>query len=104
MSFFRLDPFPDEQRQELFFEGQPLQFSAGDTVAGVLLSHGINEFRKTPLSGSSRGPWCLMGVCFECLVSIDGNENQRACMTAARAGMQVRRQIGPRHDAAGEKS
>ncbi|QRZ15106.1 (2Fe-2S)-binding protein [Paracoccus methylovorus] len=101
MPMFRLDPLAPEAGAELLFEGQPLRFWPGETVAGVLMAAGITSFRETPASGAARGPWCLMGVCFDCLVSIDGRENQRACMVPARAGMQVRRQIGARRDAAG---
>ena len=100
MPFIRLDPPAPGAGAELFFEGRPLRFRAGETVAGALMAAGITTFRETPVSGAGRGPWCLMGVCFDCLVSIDGRENQRACMVPARAGMQVRRQIGARRDAA----
>lgn len=82
------------------FEGRPLRFIRGETVAGALLASGVSQFRWTPVNRVERGPWCLMGICFDCLVSIDGHENQRACMVEARPGMTVRRQIGARQDAA----
>ena len=100
MAFIRLEPLPHDDAAELFFEDRPLRFAQGETVGGALLAAGIDTFRQTPVSGAERGPWCLMGVCFECLVSIDGVENQRACMKPARPGMQVRRQTGARNDAA----
>ena len=37
-----------------------------------------------------RGPFCMMGVCFDCLVEIDGVPNVQGCMTPVREGMQVR--------------
>jgi predicted molibdopterin-dependent oxidoreductase YjgC len=101
LPFIRLDPPTPEAGPELFFEGRPLRFRPGETVAGALMAAGVTAFRETPVSGAARGPWCLMGACFDCLVSIDGQDNQRACMVAARAGMKVRRQIGARRDAAG---
>ena len=79
-----------------------MSFRSGESVAGVLMAAGITYFRETPVSGSQRGPWCLMGVCYECLLRVDGHDNQRACMTTPRAGMVVERQIGARRDASGE--
>ncbi len=50
----------------------------------------------TPVTGSARGPYCMMGVCFDCLVEIDGEGNRQACMIEARDGMVVKRQMGAR--------
>jgi len=41
-----------------------------------------------------RGPFCLMGSCFDCLVEIDGIPNRQACMVEVTEGMTVRRQAG----------
>jgi sarcosine oxidase subunit alpha len=62
---------------------------AGDSVAAALLAAGVTRFRITPVRGVPRGPLCLMGVCFDCLVTIDGVGNRQACMTEVRDGMQV---------------
>ena len=78
------------------FDGRPMTARAGDTVAAALLVNGITACRETPVSGEPRAPYCLMGVCFECLVEIDGRQNQQACLTPAENGMVVRRQIGAR--------
>jgi predicted molibdopterin-dependent oxidoreductase YjgC len=86
------------------FEGKEIMATKGQSVAAVLLAEGIRSCRETPVSGDPRGPYCMMGVCFECLVVIDGEPNQQACMTAVRAGMVIERQhgvaqIGPQLDA-----
>ena len=73
------------------FEGAPVRGPQGSTVAAALLCAGVRAFRVTPVSGSLRGPFCLMGACFDCLVEIDGEPNQQACMTELRAGMRIRR-------------
>lgn len=78
------------------FEGQPLSAKPGDTVAAALLAAGIISCRTTPVSQSPRGPWCMMGVCFECLVEIDGTPNCQACQTTVVDGMRVARQQGAR--------
>ncbi len=83
----------------MYFEGQRLPFRAGDTVASALLVAGIDFFRVTPLSGATRAPYCLMGICYECLVSINGADNQRACQVLAEHDMFISRQTGARVDA-----
>lgn len=78
------------------FEGRPVEARAGDSVAAALLAAGVLAFRETPVSGAPRGPWCMMGVCFDCLVTVDGVGGRQACMTPAREGMRVERQSGGR--------
>jgi predicted molibdopterin-dependent oxidoreductase YjgC len=80
----------------LEIDGTPVHARAGDTVAAALLLAGRNDCRRTPVSGAARGPYCLMGVCFECLVSIDGVANRQACMEPVRAGMVVQTMAGAR--------
>lgn len=80
----------------LLIEGRTVQAHAGEMLATVLLRAGMDTFRETPVSGSPRGPLCLMGVCFDCLVEVDGQPNVQACMTPAQAGMTVRLQHGAR--------
>lgn len=77
----------------LYIEDQTIQVPAGDTVAAAILSAGLLPSRATPISNSQRAPYCLMGVCFECLVTIDGKENSQACMTQVQDGMRVSKQI-----------
>ena len=76
------------------FEGQRMQAFDGDTVAAALLANNYFDFRSTPISAAARGPFCMMGVCFECLLEIDGVQNCQACMVELRDGMRVKRQDG----------
>jgi predicted molibdopterin-dependent oxidoreductase YjgC len=76
------------------FEGEEMLARAGDTVAAALLAGSHWSFRTTPISGSRRGPFCMMGACFECLVEIDGVANRQACMVPVRDGMRIKRQSG----------
>jgi len=69
---------------------------AGDTVAAALLAAGVAYCRTTPVSGARRAPYCMMGVCFECLVTIDGVGNRQACLIPVRDGMRVETQQGAR--------
>lgn len=72
------------------FDGQTIEATPGMSVAAALLAHGTTTFRQTHTNGAGRGPFCLMGTCYECLVSID-TENVQACMVLAREGLCVKR-------------
>ena len=80
-------------RLTLTLDGNPVTAYTGETVAAVLLAEGFTATRTTP-GGEPRGVFCGMGVCFDCLVIVDGLPNTRACMTQVREGMDVRRQDG----------
>ncbi len=89
--FKRLAPGDDAQNRavEIVVNGRAVAAVEGDTVAAALLAAGELQFRMSPTAAEPRGPYCLMGVCFECLVTIDGRANRQACMTAVRPGMTV---------------
>lgn len=89
---------PDDQRAvvRLSFDGRAIDAREGDSVAAALLANGIVRFRTTPVSDAPRGPYCLMGTCFDCLVNIDGTANRQACMTPVSEGMAVQSQHGRR--------
>lgn len=76
-------------------DGAPITAQPGDTVAAVVLAHSGKAFRTTAHE-TPRVAYCMMGVCFECLLEIDGKANVQGCMTLAENGMVVRRQIGLR--------
>ncbi|MDP3886226.1 (2Fe-2S)-binding protein [Hydrogenophaga sp.] len=88
----------NEQRLavEIFVEGRAVSAREGDTLAAALLNAGVVPFRHTPVSGQPRAPLCLMGVCFDCLVEVNGAQNVQSCMVQVRAGMQVRLPNGAR--------
>ncbi|KAA0020691.1 (2Fe-2S)-binding protein [Salinicola corii] len=88
---------PEEGRTvTIEYEGRKLIARAGDTVAAALLASGIDRFRTTPVSQSPRGPWCMMGACFDCLLEIDGVPNRQGCQVTVVEGMTVRSQQGAR--------
>ena len=91
--FKRLDDKPHD-RINVTINGAPVQVPRGETVAAAVLAHGLGHTRSTPLTGASRAPFCLMCVCYECLMVIDGKPNQRACMQQVREGMRIDRQQG----------
>jgi predicted molibdopterin-dependent oxidoreductase YjgC len=68
--------------------GEPVQAYAGESIAAALMASGRRAFR-TDASGAPRGLFCGMGICFDCLVTVDGAPNVRACMTEVRDGCNV---------------
>ena len=83
----------DAGRIKVELDGVEVSVPAGVSVAAALLSLDAVPFRATPVSAAPRAPFCMMGVCFECLVEIDGEPGQRACQRQVAAGMRVRRQL-----------
>ena len=68
--------------------GQAVPARHGQTIAAALLAAGKRVFGRTGC-GQSRGLFCGMGVCFDCLVTVNGISEQRACMTLVQPGMQI---------------
>ncbi|MGI4985777.1 MAG: (2Fe-2S)-binding protein [Janthinobacterium lividum] len=64
------------------------------TVAAALLAAGRDACRTSVIGGAPRGPFCMMGVCFDCLVEVDGVPNTQGCMVRVREGMTVRSMQG----------
>ncbi|MSO75803.1 MAG: (2Fe-2S)-binding protein [Alphaproteobacteria bacterium] len=79
----------------VYLDGDPITAAAGDMVAAVLLASPDPRCRATPVSGSPRAPYCMMGVCFDCLMEIDGVLNRQACLVPVADGMRIRRQPRP---------
>src|SRR3954451_16113138 len=93
--FQRLNP-PEAGTVNLSVDGNPVTAFAGDSLPAGLLAAGIVACRTTPVSGAPRAPYCMMGVCFECLVTIDGVGNRQGCLIAIEEGMRVETQKGAR--------
>lgn len=88
---FARRPDPNARLVSILVDGEPVSAVEGDSVAAALLVAGVFDFRKTPVTGAARGPFCMMGICFDCLVAIDGKPSQQACMTMVRDGMRIER-------------
>ncbi|OGO31428.1 MAG: hypothetical protein A2136_10045 [Chloroflexi bacterium RBG_16_54_11] len=83
-------------RQTPFYlqvNGEQVIAYPGETIAVALLAAGWKMFRHTNLSGEPRGMYCGMGLCYDCLVTVNGHPNVRACVTIAQPGDIVERQI-----------
>ena len=89
---------PDDARApvELTFDGERVEAREGDSVAAALIASGRAANRITPVDARPRGPWCLMGACQDCLVTVDGMPNLQACVLRVVPGMTVTTQRGAR--------
>lgn len=63
---------------------------SGETLLAVLIASGIKKIRKSSVLNEPRGGLCGMGVCYDCLVTVNGTPNIRACMTYVEEGMEVK--------------
>ena len=77
----------------IVINGKKVEAHIGESVATALMCEGITAMRTTVL-GESRGVFCGMGVCFDCLVVVDGIPNTRACVTWVSEGMKISTQNG----------
>ena len=73
---------------EIFVDGKPIPAYPGESLAAALLAAGIVRLRYSPRAGTPRGAFCLMGVCQECVVQVDGR-NTESCLRPVRQGMVV---------------
>lgn len=93
---FRINAKPHINRGnqvKIRIDGQEVIAYEGETVATAMMAEGTVAMRTT-VNGESRGIFCGMGVCFDCLVVVDGISNTRACMTWVKSGMEVSTQEG----------
>jgi predicted molibdopterin-dependent oxidoreductase YjgC len=87
----RIRTSPEVQRGQavtITVDGDPLSAYMGETIAGALLAAGRKAWRRTS-HGQPRGIFCGIGLCFDCLVTVNGTPNVRACLTPVAAGMVV---------------
>ena len=91
---FKQLPYDETTAIHLTINQQAVVVAKGTTVAAAALSCGLHFTRTTPISAAKRAPFCMMGVCFECLMVINGRPNQRGCGILVEEGMQIESQQG----------
>ena len=95
---FKYDTAIAQETVKVTLDGQPVSLPIGMNVAAALLGIGETISRISPSSHKPCSPHCLIGVCFECMMEIDGVQRQ-ACMTEVRDGMVIHRYL---NDSKGE--
>ena len=76
---------PQVDTVTVYIDDQPFMATAGEPVANVLLSEGFNSVHTT--NGQSRGPYCMMGVCFDCMITLQDGQVEQACQVYAEDGI-----------------
>lgn len=74
---------------QITVDGRPVECRAGETIAAALTQAGIDTWRTTRRAGVPRGLFCGIGVCFDCLVTINGERPVRACLATGRPGDRI---------------
>lgn len=93
---FNRPPSPAGALVTVQVEGRPVQVPGHASAAAAALMAGLASTRVSAVNGEPRAPYCMMGVCFECLLVIDGEPSQQGCMVTVREGMRIERQDGSR--------
>jgi predicted molibdopterin-dependent oxidoreductase YjgC len=81
------------ERSELvsfIFDGQNIDGHAGENLVAALLRAGHSSLSQAPVDGAPRGAFCMMGLCQECVVRIDGQVVE-ACRCEVTQGLVVER-------------
>ena len=92
MTMFVRLPEASDATVEVDVEGTRVRMRAGESAAAAALVAGLMPTRLSPVTGEPRSPYCMMGVCFECLMVIDGVASRQACLVPVQPGMRIRRQ------------
>ena len=77
------------KRLRISIDGAPLEVAPGTTVAAAMVEAGLTAFHHSPRLGHPRGMFCGMGVCFACLLSVNGRPDVRACLIEVTDDMVV---------------
>ena len=93
---FRLRPDASPATVPVTVEGRTVLLPEGAPAAAAFLAAGFSSIRETPAGATQRLPYCMIGVCFDCLAEIDGVPNRQSCLVSVRPGMELRRQRGAR--------
>ncbi|OZI18951.1 (2Fe-2S)-binding protein [Bordetella genomosp. 9] len=87
---------PGAQALTVYIDGAAVSAEPGESLAAVLLRQDTAATRTTPVKESPRAPYCMMGVCFDCLAIVDGVASTQTCLVTVQEGMRVERQFGKR--------
>ncbi len=89
MKSLRLASINRGQPFEIEVDGKLIDAYQGETVATAMLAAGIRSFCEDEYGHSPSRLYCNMGVCQQCLITVDRQPNCQACKTLAQPGMKV---------------
>lgn len=89
MDDLRIGTIKRKERVKLLVNGNEIPAYKGETILAALMAAGIKTLKRSPLNNDPRGALCGMGVCFECMVTVNGIPNIRSCMTEVENNMEI---------------
>ncbi|AEW98473.1 (2Fe-2S)-binding protein [Streptantibioticus cattleyicolor] len=92
---------PREPAFVISVDGRTVAAYPGQSLAAALWGAGILAWRTTRNGGRPRGAFCGIGQCYECLATVNGTPNRRACLLPARPGDEITTQEGHGHGVPG---
>lgn len=93
---FRKLPEFSGEALTIYIDGQPVEAGPGESVAAVLLRQEEPWSRLTPETRTRRAPYCMMGVCFECVAEMEAGRAVQTCLTPVCEGLRIVRRLGKR--------
>lgn len=84
-----LGPLAEAPECTIIVDAKPLSARVGEPLLAALLAHGIDVVRRTEKRGEPRGLFCGIGLCTDCMVTVNGLPNTRSCITLVEPGMVV---------------
>ena len=85
----RIEGITRNRQITFFVNGKKFPAFEGETVFGALYAAGFNVLGHRSYDQQERCGFCGMGLCYECLVTVNGRKNQRACMVEVEPNMEV---------------
>ncbi|MCP5101994.1 MAG: (2Fe-2S)-binding protein [bacterium] len=85
----RIGTIKRKEKVKLSVNGKKIPAYKGETILAALMAAGYKKMKKSPLNNEPRGALCGMGVCFECMVTVNGIRNTRSCMTEVENNMEI---------------
>lgn len=89
MDDLRISNIKRNQKITFLVNGKEVLAYKGETLLAALIGAGYKHTKNSPLGRQPRGGLCGMGVCFECIVTVNGEPNIRSCMTEVQENMKV---------------
>ena len=89
MGALRVKEINRKETVDLTVNGKKITAYRGESVLAALLASGYKVLKQSPVLKHPRGALCGMGVCFECLVKINGVPNRRSCMVEVENNMEI---------------
>jgi predicted molibdopterin-dependent oxidoreductase YjgC len=84
-----LGPLPEAEECSIIVDTRPIKARIGEPILSALIAAGIDTTRTTEKFDKPRGLFCGIGLCTDCLVTVDGTPNIRSCITPVEEGMVI---------------